>query len=333
LANLISSIGYAIGKVHTGMLAFLCDLHREGEKGPLESLSEYLGIKMPRYPRPQREWQSVDLAIFDGENAEPDVLIEMKVDDHEHETVKRIMGKKEKGYQTEIYAKAFPNCRTCLFITLGYGEYFRPPRGKAFRWIGLSEFANALRHVQSKERPIEDWKAAVHFEAKLRECVEHNDRSRLPEFRPGAWNICFLGKLELEFEKQFPGGFARLDPTCYTYGTKPDTILNFGWKDDPTYLEITNNGRLNLKANLEGQTDLESRKQTIQSIRAKIDKDSLWDLTDKGGSGASKSKTVAHMDIGVKNSGSDGEFEYEQKQSDTLSRLRMGLESVLGAPL
>lgn len=125
MANLISSIGYSLGKAHTGMLAYLCGLHREGVREPLERFFGALGVPMPMSPRAKREWNSVDLAIFDGESAAPALLIEMKVDDHDHKTTKRIDGNKATGYQTEIYGRAFPNCKAYLYVTLGMGEYFR----------------------------------------------------------------------------------------------------------------------------------------------------------------------------------------------------------------
>jgi hypothetical protein len=35
MANLISSVDYSLGKLHSGLLALLCDLHREGMTAPL----------------------------------------------------------------------------------------------------------------------------------------------------------------------------------------------------------------------------------------------------------------------------------------------------------
>jgi len=40
MPNVISAIGYSLGKVHTGMLVYLCDLHREGLVLSLIHISE-----------------------------------------------------------------------------------------------------------------------------------------------------------------------------------------------------------------------------------------------------------------------------------------------------
>jgi hypothetical protein len=67
MANVISSVGYTLEKVHSGMIAYLCDLHREGVTTPLESLFGALHVSVPKTPVPQREWNSLDLAIFEGD--------------------------------------------------------------------------------------------------------------------------------------------------------------------------------------------------------------------------------------------------------------------------
>jgi len=123
MAKVISSIGYSLGKVHSGMLAYLCDLHREGITGPLESLFGALGVAIPRCPTPAREWKSIDLAIFSGDDVEPRILVEMKVDDRDHQTTRWIGGQTRKDFQTVLYPEAFPNCDAYLYITLGMGDY------------------------------------------------------------------------------------------------------------------------------------------------------------------------------------------------------------------
>ena len=233
-ANLVSSIGYSLGKLHTGLLAYLCDLHRSGETEPLEALFRGLGVRVPSRPTPRREWNSVDLAIFEGDAASPCILIEMKVDDHEH-------GEEAGDPQTIRYATAHPNCESCLFITLGMGEYFNEPCDKQrFRWIRLRDFIAALDLVPNGVPVVEDWKRALHNEVDLQERAWRNDRSRLAEYRAGTWNIYVLGWIQKALsEMHLPG----IGPRCFTCGSRPDTILNLGWNKSP-YLEINNNGRL-----------------------------------------------------------------------------------------
>lgn len=330
MANLISSIGYSLGKVHTGMVAFLCELHREGTRGPLESLLGHLGMRAPMYPRAKREWNSIDLAIFDAESATPALLIEMKVDDHDHETTKSIDGNKATGYQTEIYAQAFPNCTAYLYITLGIGEYFHAPYGVRFRWVRLREFLGALNQVKSDERAIEDWKAAIRSEADLHERVRRNDRSRVADFRPGAWNICFLGQLKEELEGSSGNEFRNLDCTCYTWGTRPDTILNFGWRNETEYLEINNNGLLNFKVTLNECSEEAAKKligTSLDWLRSSRT-DGTYEIRAAKRIGASK--TVASFNIGLVTQ--DGLLAFARDRVYVVERLREILQMFYGMP-
>jgi hypothetical protein len=331
VANLISSIGYSLGKVHTGMLAFLCELHREGVRGPLECLLGHLGVPLPVCPKAKREWNSIDLAIFDGENVTPALLIEMKVDDHDHETTKWIDGNKATGYQTDIYARAFPNCEGYLYITLGIGEYFHAPYGTRFRWVRLPEFSAALNQVKSDDGAIADWKAALLFEAELRERVRRDDRSRIADFRPGAWNICFLGQLKEELESFSGNEFRNLDCTCYTWGTRPDTILNFGWRNDTEYLEINNDGLLNFKVTL-NDCSAEAAKKLIGNslgwLRSSY-AEGTYEIRDGGRIGASK--TVASFNVGL--AVQNGLLGFARERTYVIDRLREILQKFYSQPL
>jgi hypothetical protein len=37
MANLVRSLGYSLGKVHCGLIHYLCALHQEGNRQPFES--------------------------------------------------------------------------------------------------------------------------------------------------------------------------------------------------------------------------------------------------------------------------------------------------------
>jgi len=335
-ANLIQSIGYSLGKVHTGLLAYLCDRHREGKVEPLTFLFGSLGVPVPRSPVPKREWQSIDLAIFDGNADEPCILVEMKVDDHDHETRKWIQGRQEVGPQTDIYARAFPKCSSYLYITLGLGQYFHAPYGTRFRWVRLHEFAHALEQMGTTERVIEDWKVAIRREASLHECVRRNDRSCLSEYRSGAWNICFLGQLREAVEEA--AASKGIDATCYMWGTRPDTILNFGYAKNPiylevkhpVYLEVNNNGRLNLKVNVEDCADVACRQSAIGELIARVQAASpapTYRIREGGRLGASK--TVASFDIGLLVT--DGCIGFAQDMDYTLQQLGETLRHFYGS--
>ncbi len=75
---------YAIGRTHTGMLAYLCDLHNAGNTKPLRTLLDELGyadLKLPDVIGIQFEFKQADLGLFDGHHCF--LLLEMKVDDRE----------------------------------------------------------------------------------------------------------------------------------------------------------------------------------------------------------------------------------------------------------
>jgi hypothetical protein len=309
-ANLVSSIGYSLGKLHTGLLAYLCDLHRSGETEPLEALFRGLGVRVPSRPTPRREWNSVDLAIFEGDAASPCILIEMKVDDHEH-------GEEAGDPQTIRYATAHPNCESCLFITLGMGEYFNEPCDKQrFRWIRLRDFIAALDLVPNGVPVVEDWKRALHNEVDLQERAWRNDRSRLAEYRAGTWNIYVLGWIQKAlWEMHLPG----IGPRCFTCGSRPDTILNLGWNKSP-YLEINNNGRLNLKLIFDEHSSTDEKRLLIQ-------KEADWASTSfspgmcriSEGGRIGYSKTVASFDIGL--SVEDEHLKFSASQEEVTERL------------
>lgn len=332
MANIVNCIGYTLGKVHTGLLAFLCQLHQEGTREPLEVLLGHLGVQLPSCPRPEREWESVDLAIFDSGADAPAVLIEMKVDDHD--TEKRI-GSGAKKTQTELYTERFPNCHAYLYITVGNGEYFQSPRG-LFRWVRLREFSDALATVKTTEKSILDWQKALGAEIQLREIVKRGDYHQVAKLNPRRqwrswWNLCFLGQLKERLASRFPDCFPILDAACYYCGTAPDTILNFGWVDDVRYLEINNNGFLNFKVTL-GEEKSEAKKRelidgTLRWIAAAYPARSC---EYREGGRIGKSKTVACFDIGLRCT--DGVLQFDKDEEYTVQKLRQFLEPLYRAP-
>jgi len=129
-----------------------------------------------------------------------------------------------------------------------------------------------------------------------------------------------------------PGGVLDIDPECYTCGTAPDTILNFGWSKDPEYLEINSNGRLNLKVGFEESTRDETKQYDIARIAERIRityRRGTYELREGGRIG--RSKTVATFDVGL--SVVDGLLEFSQSRENTLRRLREVLDIFYGAPI
>ena len=322
MTNLIRSVGYSIGKIHTGLLAYLCDLHRDGVRGPLESFLGSVGIAITFKPLPRREWNSVDLAVLDEATRQPRILVEIKVDDHE-------TGVSEDTYQTNRYATKWPSCDAYLFITLGIGECYHEPRNRRFTWLRIRDFLRAVESIKSAGNAvIADWVEELRREVGVQEAVLRGDRSQLAGYRAGSWNIYLLGQLAERLAPNFADASIDVDPTCYPYGTRPDTILNFGWAREPLYMEINYSGRLNMKLSLDGSESARRAavERAIEWCRtAGFDPTPTLHSTGKIGD----SKTIASFDIGLADTG-DGALRYVHSKEETERRLLSVLKTLYG---
>lgn len=328
MANFIESFGYNIGKVHIGILAYICDLCREGQNHPLQAFLSSLEIPFPERPVARREWKigpctRVDLAIFDGDNEHPNVIVELKVDDYE--TTRRIDGSELP--QTVIYANATPHVPDKLFVTVGTGEYYRPPADSRFRWVRLPHLIDIISAIPGGDRIIDDYKQALENELNRRSQVAQNDRSNLSLFRSGAWNMTFLGILRETLLKSLDGRQRGIDPSCYTYGTRPDTILNFGWSQYPQYAEINSNGTLNLKVTFEDCQSEDERMRVYGDVVRKaetVDKHSECQIHPYFP--GTNTMTVCSFNIGLNSI--EGAFNHTQGQEYSINQLRRLLESL-----
>lgn len=298
MANLIRSIGYSLGKIHSGMISYLCELYREGNEEPFESFLNSFGLSVPSNPIPRREWNSVDLAILEqtknGEEV-PRILIEVKVDDHES-------GSNEENYQTVRYASRWPLCQAYLFITLGKGEYYHAPRSDRFAWIRIRDFEKAISSIKTKDRIISDWLDEIRREIVFQKDVLLANKSRVDEYRGGTWNVYLLGQLAEKLKLRFIDSNTDVELTCYTYGSGPDTILNFGWAKDPLYMEINYSGKLNLKMSLDISVSIETRRNIVKQEISKCERMSFEVLpTFHPGGKIGGSKTIASFDVGLSN--------------------------------
>lgn len=292
MANFFNSVGYALGKLHSGMIVYLCDLFNEGNKEPLTSFFDSLGIPIiGEKVYAEKEYKRVDLVIFSDKKKL--ALFEIKVDDHES------WGKKY-GYQTERYLKLIPDCTKYLYVTLGAGEYYCAPHEKKFDWIRIKDFLKAIESIrEKKDCYIADWKSSVVREIELQDLAIKNDASRINEYRTGTWNIYTLGKLKETLLRYLKGNpLDEIEPKAYMYGTRPDTILNFWWGQ--VYTEINNNARLNLKVSLENFNTEEEKKEFVNKTREnyfELLQEFKPVLNNRAGYG--NSKTIMSFDIGL----------------------------------
>lgn len=329
MTNLIQSMGYGIGRVHTGLIKYLCDLHHDGTEEPVKSFLDALGVKVPDRPRAVREFRSVDLAIFDGDSSVPTILVETKVDDHEG-------GDSPSTYQTLRYEQMFPHCDAYLFMTLGTSEFFRPPQGQRFLsgWVGAERFHSALSSIQAPIEALRHWRDALATELEFRQAASTGDVALFQGFkrysRAGTWSTYFLGSLGRKVDAAIEG---RLDisPSAYTYGTHPDTILNFGWSRHPAYMEINNNGKLHLKVTLWDLPDGGAKMARIneQKERWSAALDDWKSAFKPTRSADQKSKTIAQFDIGLSRH-SGGLLGFAGSEEETLWKLQSILKTFYG---
>jgi len=106
----------------------------------------------------------------------------------------------------------------------------------------------------------------------------------------------------------------------YTHGTRPDTILNFGWSQSPRYAEINNNGRLNVKIAFGGwETDTDRQalyQQTMQLLQNALGVGNNAICAYNEGSAT---MTVVSLDIGLATP--HGALEYVYGQGHTVAAL------------
>ncbi len=312
-------ICYAIGKVHTGMLYYLCEQFNDGNAEPAENFFSALGIKtLPSRLKLVREWNGIDLVIFSDEKTPKSIcMFEIKVDDHEH------YARGTAKWQTELYPALLPDCKKHFFVTLGAGEYYHKPQGPEFVWVKIREFHKCLCEIRTSDVVLQSWIDAIGHEIILQEFAISGNTSLRKKYRTGAWNIYFLGKLrDILLSEPFRGS-DKIDATAYMYGTRPDTILNFGWlPDEISYMEINNNGRLNLKATIESFDTVEKKRTFISNhaseLKYKFSRFApiVSNRDPKGGS-----HTILSFDVGLKEI-SDGILGYVRTPSETISILR-----------
>lgn len=147
------------------------------------------------------------------------------------------------------------------------------------------------------------------------------DRSRSCNYRKGGWSIYFLGQLAAELAPALLAESIDVVASCYTYGTRPDTILNFGMLR-PEYMEINYSGRLNLKVSLDKDQPESARGEIVDQVIQK------WRMAPFASNVAVRfhptgkvgaSKTVMSFDVGLA-AHEDG-LVFAQSRQETLGRL------------
>ncbi len=328
MANFFCSVGYSAENVHSGMIAYLCDLWNEGEREPLGSFLDSLGVPLETENdlRADLEWKRIDLVVRDAQDGSFVVAVEMKVDSHEGLTPSR-------EPQTISYPKLIEGA-PLMFVTLGAGEFYHPPVGQSekVKWVRLRDFHEALEAISKDDPFIEGWRNTVANEVDLQDRCFSRDRSRIEEYRGKTWNLYFLGYLKKKLTGSLSDRDIGINTFVYTAGSGPDTILYFGRSKLPAYLEINQNGRLNLKVNLAKlkTEQKETRLSDAEDYYRNLLEDYHPDLNTRKLDTQRKSRTVMSFDIGLDKS--SGNFFYRSGRAETISKLIPVLETFYGSP-
>lgn len=217
---------------------------------------------------------------------------------------------------------------------MGTGEYFSPPSCKSFQWLKLEEFyekllkafeegGKGLKESDKRVVIIDEWLEALKNELERRREVDRGEKCNIESFRAGGWNLTFLGQLSNGLANVLPVDLLKT-LRVFPYGTKPDTILNFGWKDgDGFYSEINSNGKLNVKVwltdNPKDHAQVESRYRVAVTNLEKrgIDRSNLKSLR------LSKTMTLVSLDVGI--GIEDDLFCYKESMASTIELLSEAL--------
>ena len=172
----------------------------------------------------------------------------------------------------------------------------------ALTWVRIRQFQKAIEAIKTKNNIISDWLDEVRREIVFQENVLIADKSRAEEYRGGTWNIYLFGQLAEMLMPLYAKSNVNVDMTCYTWGSGPDTIFNFGWAKEPLYMEINYSGRLNLKISLDTAESEDSRRK---QVKQEIDKCQQLPFTISPtlhpGGKIGGSKKIASFDIGLVN--------------------------------
>jgi hypothetical protein len=140
------------------------------------------------------------------------------------------------------------------------------------------------------------------------------------------------GHLKDKLIESLSGRDIGIDPFVYTAGSGPDTILYFGRSKLPAYLEINQNGLLNLKVNLANLKEVEKKQRVsdAEDYYRDLFEEYDPDLNTRKLNTQWKSRTVMSFDIGLDKS--NGNLFYRSGRPETIGKLTPVLETFYGSP-
>jgi hypothetical protein len=200
------------------------------------------------------------------------------------------------------------------------------------KWIRLRHFHEALQTISRNDPFIEGWRDTVANEVDLQDRCYSCDRSRIDEYRGRTWNLYLLGYLKEALRESLSDRDIGIDPFVYTAGIGPDTILYFGRSKLPAYLEINQNGRLNLKVNLAGLKEEQKEERVSHAGTYYLDllANHFPDFNTSKLNTQWKSRTLMSFDIGLGKS--NGNLFHRSGRAETIGKLTPVLETFYRSP-
>lgn len=321
--NIVDSIGFDLERVHTGLIVYLVDLWRSGKLEPLQSFFHALDVDLQgtKEIKAKKEYENIDLVLC-GESDKRLVAIEMKI--HNRESLVAVKGPGGgKAYQTVEYSRRVNDCQF-LYVTLGVGEYYRREPYGNVRQVGLDRFLTAVKEISDFDPIIRAWEESLRTEKEFRTACREGCKSGKDVKK---WNVYFLSFLREDLESSMPN-INGADFTVYRLNS--DTILNSGIKKPSgtegayCYMEINQNGKLNLKANLEPLSSQGDKRAYVK--KAKDHYNDLvydWFNSEKtyDSKNLKKSRTIMSFDVGINVGKQDKFFTYEDGVEQTSKRI------------
>ena len=283
--NPLRSIGFAQERLHTGLIAFLVDLHRNGTRELLHDFLAEFGVPLFDDDDVQyafERWKADLVLEIRGTTAHRFVAFEFKVDSTEGNFLHNDPACKQTAMIAARGEAEKGDVRHYYYVTLGAGEFAGPPSDERFIWVRLDAFRSAVGFVTKANPILSDWDTLLDEEQQRRRLapvfaaagkldIWHED-VRSAGYRKAGVCLAVYGALIAAWRNAgYEQEFGKL--RAYVSGRGPDPILNVAdlwhsYRDLDLYFEVNQNGTLNFKVGNWSGGSLDN--QTWQLIVAAI---------------------------------------------------------------
>ena len=319
---------YSVGRFHTAIIAYIIELWNDERSNLANIIFEDCFEKGKKY-YPKFEYDSIDLVVFEDEKYQTPILfIEMKIHDYEYWSQSQGLNQLQ-IYDNKIKNKFGDNKSGKFFFTLGISQYSGSPSSEEWTPFTIDSLVKKLSKYEGEDMFITGWRSSLRDEYKFKNNIFENRYDPRQDSNKNKAQIYRLGQLKEFLQKAFITKYDKC--SAFMYGTAPDLILNFGYgsKENPVYMEITNNLMVNLKVSiLKLPNNKENPLEEFYNIIGSINSSEIDDFKlIKGKTG--KTMTFYRGDIGLNN---DNFFSVDFNSSyeifNKIEKLRRFLEKI-----